>query len=366
MRILIVSDAWYPQVNGVVRTLSTIADELRGMGHEVHVIGPDQFRTVPCPTYPDIRLAVDAPFKLPKLIDAFKPDAVHISTEGPLGYTARRYCRKKRLAFTTAYHTKFPEYIEARTCIPPAWTYRIMRSFHAAAARVMVSTQSIEGELVKNGFTNIVRWSRGVDTDLFRPRDRAFKESFLADTRPVALYVGRVAVEKNISAFLEMDFLGAQYVVGDGPQLKLLRRRYPDVRFVGMKTGQDLANYFAASDVFVFPSRTDTFGLVLLEALASGVPVAAYPVPGPLDVIGDAPVGVLRENLSEAATAALALSPEDCRAHALRYSWRNSAEQFLHNLVPVTGREATAGAEPSSLRAYPVAPSNPSPSRAGS
>lgn len=366
MRILIVSDAWYPQINGVVRTLSTVAEELRAMGHEVHVIGPDRFRTIPCPTYPDIRLAMDAPFKLPGMIDAFRPDAIHISTEGPLGYTAQRYCRKKRLAFTTAYHTKFPEYIEARTRIPPTWTYRIMRSFHAAAARVMVSTRSIEDELIKNGFTNIVRWSRGVDTDLFRPRDRAFKESFLADTRPVALYVGRVAVEKNIGAFLEMDFPGARYVVGDGPQLKLLRRRYPDVRFVGMKTGQDLANYFAASDVFVFPSRTDTFGLVLLEALASGVPVAAYPVPGPLDVIGDAPAGVLRENLAEAARAALSLSPEDCRKHALRYSWRNSAEQFLHNLVPVAGTKTVTDSGAAASSAYPATAADPSATRVGS
>lgn len=337
MRILIVSDAWYPQVNGVVRTLSTVADELRKTGCRVCVIGPERFRTVPCPTYPDIRLAIDAPLSLPGLMDAYKPDAIHISTEGPLGFCARRYCLRRGLAFTTAYHTKFPEYIAARTRIPTAWTYRIMRAFHGKAARVMVSTRSIEDELVGNGFTNIVRWSRGVDTALFRPRDRAFKKRFLADTRPIALYVGRVAVEKNIAAFLDMDFPGAKYVVGDGPQLKPLRRRYPDVRFVGMKTGQDLADHFAASDVFVFPSRTDTFGLVLLEALASGVPVAAYPVPGPLDVIGDAPVGALRENLAEAAGAALRLSPEACRAHALRYSWRNAAEQFLGNLVPVAG-----------------------------
>jgi len=345
MRILIVSDAWYPQINGVVRTLSTVAGELKTLGHEVEVIGPDRFRTVPCPTYPDIRLAVDAPFRLARMIDAFIPDAIHISTEGPLGVTARRYCLRRGLAFTTAYHTKFPEYIEARTRIQPSWTYRIMRWFHSAAERVMVSTPSIEGELVRNGFTNIVRWSRGVDTDMFRPRDPAFKQAFLSDTRPIALYVGRVAVEKNIAAFLDMAFPGAKYVVGDGPQLKLLRRRYPDVRFVGMKVGEDLANHFAASDVFVFPSRTDTFGLVLLEALASGVPVAAYPVAGPLDVIGDAPVGVLRENLSEAAEAALALSHEACRTHALRYSWRNSAEQFLANLVPVTRKEtAVSGA----------------------
>ncbi len=338
MRILIVTDAWFPQVNGVVRTLSTVANELRHMGHDVSVIGPHRFRTIPCPTYPDIQLAYDAGGKLPGMIEAYRPDAIHISTEGPLGFTARRYCRRKGHAFTTAYHTKFPEYIEARTRIPPSWTYRIMRWFHGAAERVMVSTGSIEAELRRNGFHNIVRWSRGVDTALFRPRDK----SFFADPRPIALYVGRVAVEKNIGAFLDLPFEGSKIVVGDGPQLKLLRRRYPRVRFVGMKTGEDLARHYAASDVFVFPSRTDTFGLVLLEALASGIPVAAYPVAGPIDVIGDAPVGCLDEDLAAAVATALTLSPTACREHALRFSWRNSAEQFLRNLVPMTGTRTAA------------------------
>jgi glycosyltransferase involved in cell wall biosynthesis len=359
MRILIVSDAWFPQVNGVVRTLSTVAGELRALGHDVCVIGPHRFRTIACPTYPDIRLAVDAHRKLPPLIDAYRPDAIHISTEGPLGVAARRFCRRRGLAFTTAYHTKFPEYIEARTGIPPAWTYRVMRWFHAAAARVMVSTGSIESELRRNGFGNIVRWSRGVDTALFRPRDK----SFFGDPRPVALYVGRVAVEKNISAFLDMPFTGTKYVVGDGPQLRMLRRRYPAVRFVGMKAGEDLARHFAASDVFVFPSRTDTFGLVLLEALASGVPVAAYPVAGPIDVIGDAPVGCLDENLAAAAAKAQTLSPDACREHALRFSWRRSAEQFIANLVPLKAPGAAAADSKSAVAAdagrqqeFPAAP----------
>jgi glycosyltransferase involved in cell wall biosynthesis len=352
MRILIVSDAWYPQINGVVRTLSTVAGELRLLGHDVSVIGPDRFRTIPCPTYPDIRLAVDALSKLPPLIRAYAPDAIHISTEGPLGFAARRYCRQNGLAFTTAYHTKFPEYIEARTRIPPSWTYRLIRPFHAAAARVMVSTGSIEAELRRNGFDNIVRWSRGVDTSLFRPRDK----SFLRDPRPIALYVGRVAVEKNIAAFLDLPFAGTKYVVGDGPQLRLLRRRYPGVRFVGMKTGEDLANHYAASDVFVFPSRTDTFGLVLLEALASGIPVAAYPVAGPLDVIGDAPVGCLDEDLAAAVAKALTLRPEACRAHALHFSWRASAEQFLRNLVPAARSAAFPVPDLSANAADPARP----------
>jgi glycosyltransferase involved in cell wall biosynthesis len=360
VRILIVSDAWFPQVNGVVRTLSAVSGELRALGHDVCVIGPHRFRTIACPTYPDIRLAVDAHRKLPPLIDAYRPDAVHISTEGPLGFAARRYCCRRHLAFTTAYHTKFPEYIEARTGIPPAWTYRVMRSFHAAAARVMVSTGSIESELRRSGFDNIVRWSRGVDTTLFKPRDK----SFLRDPRPIALYVGRVAVEKNISAFLDLPFAGTKYVVGDGPQLRTLRRRYPAVRFVGVKTGDDLARHFAASDVFVFPSRTDTFGLVLLEALASGIPVAAYPVAGPLDVIGDAPVGCLDEDLAAAVAKAQTLSPDACREHALRFSWRRSAEQFLSNLMPLETPNApafhqataVAGGDAGSYREFPAAP----------
>lgn len=331
MRILIITDAWFPQVNGVVRTLSTVGNELRALGHDVSVIGPTRFKTIPCPTYPEIRLATDARRKLPALFERFEPDAVHISTEGPLGMAARRYCRKSKLRFTTAYHTKFPEYVHARSRIPVAWTSAILRNFHGAAERVMVATQSIETELRDRGFENIVRWSRGVDTDLFHPRDKAF----LTDPRPIALYVGRVAVEKNIGEFMRLPFRGTKYVVGDGPQLRLLRKRYPDVRFVGMKKGEELARYYAASDVFVFPSRTDTFGLVLLEALASGVPVAAFPVAGPRDVINGAAVGCLNDELTAAVGCALDLAPEECRAYAMRFSWRNSALQFLDNLVLV-------------------------------
>ncbi len=332
MRILIISDAWFPQVNGVVRTLSTIGKELRALGHDVSVIGPMRFKTIPCPTYPEIRLATDAWRRLPELIERYEPDAVHISTEGPLGIAARRYCRKSNLRFTTAYHTKFPEYVHARSRIPVAWTSAILRRFHGAADRVMVATQSIETELRNRGFRNIVRWSRGVDTDLFHPRDKAF----LTDPRPIALYVGRVAVEKNIGEFLRLPFDGTKYVVGDGPQLRLLRKRHPEVRFVGVKKGEELAQYYAASDVFVFPSRTDTFGLVLLEALASGVPVAAYPVAGPLDVINGAAVGCLNDELAIAVDSALDMAPTECRDYAMRFSWRNSAQQFLDNLVPVT------------------------------
>jgi glycosyltransferase involved in cell wall biosynthesis len=335
VKILIVSDAWYPQVNGVVRTLATVRDELVKLGHSVEIIGPDRFRTVAMPTYPEIRLAVGAGRKMAELIEAADPGAIHIATEGPLGFAARSWCLKHGIPFTTAYHTRFPEYVRDRAPIPLALSYALVRRFHAPAFAVMVATKSIEDALIAKGFRNIRRWSRGVDTGLFRPRDK----SFLAYPRPVSMYVGRVAVEKNLEAYLKLDIPGTKVVVGDGPQMDEYRRRYPQVRFEGARHGEELANYYAAADVFVFPSRTDTFGLVLLEALASGVPVAAYPVPGPLDVLevpkGASPVGCMDEDLARAVISALSISPERCRDHALTYSWRASAEQFLCNLRPL-------------------------------
>ncbi len=330
MNILIITDAWYPQVNGVVRTLSKVREELEDMGHTVAVIGPDQFRTVPLPSYPEIRVAVFAGRRLPRLIDAIKPDAIHIATEGPLGHAARRYCLRRNRPFTTAYHTRFPEYVRDRAPIPLSWSYAFVRRFHRHSEAVMVATPSIETMLRQRGFTNLRRWTRGVDTKLFHPRDKGF----LTDARPISMYVGRVAVEKNLDAFLGLDLPGTKYVVGDGPQMADFRLRYPDVRFVGSRHGEDLARYFAAADVFVFPSRTDTFGLVLLEALASGVPVAAYPVPGPMDVVGDVDVACLKDDLREAVLGALTIPAERCRAYALQFSWRASAEQFLRNLRP--------------------------------
>jgi glycosyltransferase involved in cell wall biosynthesis len=336
VKILIVSDAWYPQVNGVVRTLATVRDELVQLGHSVEIIGPDRFRTVAMPTYPEIRLAVGAGRKMADLIEAADPGAIHIATEGPLGIAARSWCLKHDIPFTTAYHTRFPEYVRDRAPIPLALSYALVRRFHAPAFAVMVATKSIEDALTAKGFRNIRRWSRGVDTGLFRPRDK----SFLDYPRPVSLYVGRVAVEKNLEAFLKLDIPGTKVVVGDGPQMEEYRRRYGDVKFEGARHGEDLAACYAAADVFVFPSRTDTFGLVLLEALASGVPVAAYPVPGPLDVLevpeGTAPVGCMDEDLGIAIASALKISPERCREHALTYSWRASAEQFLSNLRPLS------------------------------
>ena len=264
------------------------------------------------------------------IIERSRPCVVHIATEGPLGISARRYCMRRKIPFTTAFHTKFPEYLNARMGIPVTWTYRILRGFHRPANAVMVATQTVENELKVRGFNRIKRWSRGVDTTLFRPRAK----SFLDLPRPIALYVGRVAVEKNIEAFLSLKQPGTKLVVGDGPQLNQLARKYPDVIFAGVKEGEELAKYYAAADVFVFPSLTDTFGLVLLEALASGVPVAAYPVAGPLDVIGDAPVGSLDADLGTAVRKALDASPAACRSHAERFSWAASAQQFLANIAP--------------------------------
>ncbi|HUN53276.1 MAG TPA: glycosyltransferase family 1 protein [Candidatus Sulfotelmatobacter sp.] len=335
MKIVIVTDAWYPQINGVVRTLEKIGEELGAVGHDIEYITPQRFAGVPCPTYPEIKLCCGVRRRLARLIDGFQPCAIHIATEGPLGYAARRYCLRRRLPFTTAYHTRFPEYIRARFRVPARLTYALLRRFHRPSARIMVATDSLHAELTRHGFRNLVTWSRGVDVDLFRPRDK----SFLDLPRPIFLYVGRVAVEKNIGAFLDLPLPGSKLVVGDGPQLAELRGRYPGVCFAGAQHGEALARHYAASDVFVFPSRTDTFGLVVLEALASGLPVAGYPVTGPMDVIGGQGVGVLSEDLGAAARAALAIAGADCRRFALGYSWRASAEQFLHNLAPLPAAE---------------------------
>ena len=334
MHIALVSDAWYPQINGVVRTLARVKDELEAIGHQVTVVSPDLFRNFPCPTYPEIRLAVTSAKALEAFVDVNGIEAIHIATEGPLGWAARKLCVRRDWPFTTSFHTRFPEYIEARAGIPPSWLYAVLRRFHAPASGVMVATETLHKELERRGFRNLRRWSRGVDTELFRPFPNETAEKRPYDTgQPTFIYVGRVAVEKNIGAFLELDLPGSKVVVGDGPQLGKLRERYPDVLFTGAKTGEDLARHYAAADVFVFPSRTDTFGLVMLEALAAGVPVAAYPVPGPLDVINGTPVGVLDEDLSSAAVRALEIPRDRCRNYALEFSWRACAEQFLEHLA---------------------------------
>jgi glycosyltransferase involved in cell wall biosynthesis len=331
MRLLIATDAWYPQINGVVRTFSTLVEKLSEAGHDVGLLTPERFRTLPCPSYPEIRLAVCRPKTVSAAIEAFAPEAIHIATEGPLGWAVRRHCLRRRLPFSTSFHTRFPEYIQARWRVPLGWSYRFVRAFHAPANRVMVATASIERELAARGFRNLSRWSRGVDIRLFRPRPKTLYDL----PRPVSLYVGRIAVEKSVEDFLRLDLPGSKVLIGDGPMRATLEQRYPQARFLGAKVGEDLAVHYAAADLFVFPSRTDTFGLVLLEALASGVPVAAYPVPGPLDVIGHSGAGCLDEDLAAAAMAALAVPAETCRARAERFSWEASARQFLANVTPV-------------------------------
>ena len=345
MRLALVTDAWLPQTNGVVRTLSVTTTLLQRSGHSVEVLDPTGFRSVPCPTYPEIRLAWRPYRRLAAQLEALDPDSVHVATEGPLGMAARRWCLRSGRAFTTSYHTQFPEYVRARFPVPLGLSYSHLRRFHGAAAHTLVATPSMCRALEQRGFRNLELWSRGVDTDLFRPG----RKEFLDLPRPVWLYFGRVAVEKGIEDFLRLDLPGTRLVVGDGPALADCRRRFPDAVYVGYRFGAELAAHIAACDVFVFPSRTDTFGLVLLEAMACGVPVAAYPVTGPVDVVADGVTGVLGHDLRAAALAALKLDPQACRDHALRYTWEAATGQFLGNLVDSRGgarrwAEAASGA----------------------
>ena len=289
MRIAIATDAWSPQVNGVVTTLGQTRDHLVKEGHEVFMVTPEGRRTFPCPTYPEIRLTLFQGRAIARELDAFEPDCVHIATEGTIGLSVRRYCLKRGIPFTTAYHTQFPEYVRARFPIPVKWTVALLRWFHKPATRTMVPTEGMRKTLLERGFEDVVIWSRGVLTDVFRPDDPVEYEF----DGPVWVFVGRVAVEKNIEAFLALDLDGTKLVVGDGPQRAELERRFPNAVFAGARYGEDLARHFAASDVFVFPSRTDTFGLVLLEAMACGLPVAAFPVDGPIDVVSNGVTGVL-------------------------------------------------------------------------
>jgi glycosyltransferase involved in cell wall biosynthesis len=335
MRLLLVTDAWYPQVNGVVRTLDTMCERLRQRGHTVGRISPEQFATWPCPTYPEVRLALRPRARIRRIITSFRPGAVHIATEGPLGVAARNACVAAGIPFSTSFHTRFPEYLNARFHIPVAWTYRFMRWIHAPSRSVMVATRGIADELESRGFTRIRRWTRGVDCTLFRPGPATEYRDL---ERPVFLFTGRVATEKNLRAFLALDLPGSKVVVGDGPDRSLLGAEFPEVRFAGAQHGEALARHYASADVFVFPSLTDTFGLVLLEALASGLPVAAFPVPGPADVLGAhhgvSGVGHLDQDLRAAALAALEIPRERCRQFALAWDWEHSVDQFVANLAP--------------------------------
>jgi glycosyltransferase involved in cell wall biosynthesis len=329
MRIAIVTDAWHPQVNGVVRTLTAVRDGLIDAGHDVAVFGPDRYRTIPCPGYASIRLAVGAGRTLGRQLAEFEPQAVHIATEGPLGIAARAFCLAQGWPFTTAYHTRFPEYVRARCGVPLSWTYAVLRRFHAPSRGIMVATATVRRELAEWGFGHLVAWTRGVDTKLFRPGC----EPAVDLPRPVFLYIGRVAVEKNLPAFLDLDLPGSKLVVGDGPSLQAMKRRYPDVHFAGAHSGEALVRHYAAADVMVLPSRTETFGLVMLEAMACGVPVAAFPSAGPNDVIGDSGAGVIDDDLGRAARAALEIPRERCLAHASRFNWQASIDQFLGHLA---------------------------------
>ena len=329
LRVLVVTDAWAPQVNGVVRTLEILGRDLMSMGHEVRYATPEGHRTVPMPTYAEIRLSLFPRRRVEQVVEEFKPGAIHIATEGPLGLSARAICVQRKIPFTTSFHTRFPEYVHARfPIVSERAVYRVLRWFHAPASAMMVATPALKQELESYGFSNIRLWSRGVDVEMFRPIPAAS----LPWPRPIWLYVGRIAVEKNIEAFLSLDLPGTKVLLGDGPARAALERKYPEARFLGPKVGQELVAHYSASDVFVFPSRTDTFGLVVLEALACGVPVAAFPVAGPRDVIGNAPVGALDEDLAAACRKALTISRESCRDFALERSWRACTEQFLANL----------------------------------
>ena len=330
MRIAVVTDAWEPQVNGVVNTLKATVACLRGMVHDVLMLAPDDLRTFPCPTYPDIRLALKPYPQVAARLAAFKPDSIHIATEGPMGLAARRYCLKHGLHFTTAYHTRFPEYVKARTGIPLSWTYRWLRWFHGPSRAIMVPTEKVKQVLAERGFQRLALWGRGVDTEHFAPRD----VDGCCIVRPLFLYVGRLAVEKNVEAFLKLDLAGTKWLIGDGPARDELEKKYPKAHFLGAKAHAQLPAYYNCADAFVFPSLTDTFGLVLAEAMACGVPVAAYPVEGPIDVVADGSSGSLNHDLERACHTALTLDRAEVRRHALGYSWQAATQQFLQHLHP--------------------------------
>ena len=327
MRILIATDAWRPQINGVVHSLERMATAARELGAECEFLTPQGFPSLPLPTYPDVRVALANPREIARRIEKNAPDHVHIATEGPIGLTTRLHCRRTGRPFTTSYHTRFPEYVRARVPIPEGFTYDLLRWFHAPAAAVMAPTPSIRDELTRRRFSRVRIWSRGVDHKLFYPRD-----SILDLPRPIFLYVGRLAVEKNLPGLLDLSLPGSVVIVGDGPARASLQRAYPHAHFLGARSGEALAEIYASADVFAFPSRTDTFGIVLIEALASGLPVAAFPVTGPLDVIGDSGAGALKEDLRLACLEALTIPREKAHDYSKRFTWAESARQFLHNI----------------------------------
>ncbi|KQT53276.1 alpha-mannosyltransferase [Aureimonas sp. Leaf454] len=347
MRCLIATDAFAPQINGVVRTLTSLVDELRARGHEVLVVSPDDFRTLPLPTYPEIRLSLAGAGRLKRIVETFDPQAIHIATEGPIGLATRRAAITLGRAFTTSFHTRFPEYLSRRLPVPDALSYGYLRWFHAAASACLVPTEAVRRDLERRGFRGLVTWTRGVDAQQFHPRDRID----LGLPGPIFLTVSRIAPEKNLEAFLSLDLPGSKVVVGDGPQLASLKRRFPNVRFLGRRTGDALARLYASADVFVFPSKTDTFGIVLIESLACGTPVAAYPEPGPLDVLAGTKAGCISQDLRVACLAALTLDRRDALARSADFTWSACADIFLAAIdrPSNTGREASLSLSPAAV-----------------
>lgn len=332
-RLVIVTDAWHPQVNGVVRTLANTIRELETLGYRVDMITPSLFRTIPCPSYPEIRLSITGAKKVESLIESFRPHAIHIATEGPLGWAARKAALKRGWEFTTAYHTRFPEYVNARTGIPVSWIYSLFRHFHKASSALLAPTDAVMEDLRQRGFGRVAYWTRGVDHSIFFPRRN---KSQINLEHPIFLYAGRLAVEKNIEAFLKLDLPGEKWVAGEGPLEAELKRKYKNVRWIGVVSQHELADIYSSADVFVFPSRTDTFGLVMVEAMACGLPVAAFPVIGPKDVIGNSRAGVLDPDLGRACLLALGLNPSDAISRSKEFTWAKATQQFVDALVPVS------------------------------
>jgi hypothetical protein len=328
MKIMIVTEAWDPQINGVVRTLKMTTRKLTELGHEVQMLTPDQFFNIPCPTYPEIQLTITPTYKVRKKIDEFRPDVLHIATEGPLGWAARKVAIQRGWPFSTGFHSRFPEYIHMRVKVPLEWSYNALRNFHNAGVSTMVPTMAMLETLREQGFTKVVHWSRGVNSELFNPHGERIERGNV----PIFLHVGRIAVEKSIEDFLEMDLPGEKWIAGEGPSRKELQKKYPQVRWFGWLSGEDLARLYRSADVFVFPSRTDTFGLVMIEAMACGTPVAAYPVTGPIDVVGNSEGGVLREDLRDASLLALQLDRRKVAEYGARFSWDAATSQFVNAL----------------------------------
>jgi glycosyltransferase involved in cell wall biosynthesis len=338
MRIAIVSDAGAPQVNGVVRTLAATIAELTGRAHEVELVTPEGFVTWACPGYREIRLAFGQSWAVAHRLERFRPQAVHIATEGPLGWAARRWCLDRGQRFTTSFHTNFPDYLALRTHLPARCFWPAIRRFHRPSDGVFAATPSVAAKLASHGIAHTRPWSRGVDRTVFRPDGPRLTLNGAAG--PVMLHVGRVAVEKNLEAFLALDLPGTKLVVGDGPARTMLQARYPQARFLGTLHGRELAAAYRTADVLAFPSRTDTFGLVMIEALASGTPVAGYPVEGPIDIIGpsgtgkgDRRIGALHADLGVAIGTALTANRADCAAEGARYGWESCTDQFLAHLA---------------------------------